>query len=271
MLQLIIKNNMKRKVGELFNKPIVQGNENVLSSNEILVEQKGDTFSLKERKDNDVKVISGDNARYFVAVDDELTVFSNRILLVDRSYNKHFITPVLLQANKDKYKNMFPIAFVEIYTDKKITTETGLPITTVGDILSENLETTQEISKELFECDFETLPLYYRNNKSAEKVFKELEKIVHFYNVPLEALVELPIAMSLKYNGITIIFEDGSKDIVNSVDAVELNKEIYPSWIGEHNKNGLYSGDIINIQGIKIGKIYKKDGSIVYAFVNVPN
>lgn len=37
MLQLIIKNNMKRKVGELFNKPIVQGNENVLSSNEILV------------------------------------------------------------------------------------------------------------------------------------------------------------------------------------------------------------------------------------------
>lgn len=50
---------MKRKVGELFNKPIVQGNENVLSSNEILVEQKGNTFSLKERVNGEVKEVSG--------------------------------------------------------------------------------------------------------------------------------------------------------------------------------------------------------------------
>jgi hypothetical protein len=50
---------MKRKVGELFNKPIVQGNENVLSSNEILVEQKGDTFSLKERVNGEIKEVSG--------------------------------------------------------------------------------------------------------------------------------------------------------------------------------------------------------------------
>lgn len=50
---------MKRKIGELFNKPLVQGNENVLSSNEILVEQKGDTINLKERVNGGVKVISG--------------------------------------------------------------------------------------------------------------------------------------------------------------------------------------------------------------------
>lgn len=50
---------MKRKVGELFNKPIVQGNENVLSSNEILVEQKGNTFSLKERVNGEIKEVSG--------------------------------------------------------------------------------------------------------------------------------------------------------------------------------------------------------------------
>lgn len=62
MLQLIIKNNMKRKVGKLFNKPIVQGNENVLSSNEILVEQKGNTFSLKERVNGEIKEVSGGSA-----------------------------------------------------------------------------------------------------------------------------------------------------------------------------------------------------------------
>ena len=53
---------MKRKVGELFNKPIVQGNENVLSSNEILVEQKGNTFSLKERVNGEIKEVSGGNS-----------------------------------------------------------------------------------------------------------------------------------------------------------------------------------------------------------------
>lgn len=50
---------MKRKVGELFNKPIVQGNENELSSNEILVEQKGNTFILKERVNGEIKEVSG--------------------------------------------------------------------------------------------------------------------------------------------------------------------------------------------------------------------
>lgn len=50
---------MKRKVGELFNKPIVQGNENVLSSNEILVKRKGNTLSLKERVNGEIKEVSG--------------------------------------------------------------------------------------------------------------------------------------------------------------------------------------------------------------------
>lgn len=55
---------MKRKVGELFNKPIVQGNENVLSPNEILVEQKGNTFSLKERVNGEIKEIGGSSIEY---------------------------------------------------------------------------------------------------------------------------------------------------------------------------------------------------------------
>lgn len=50
---------MKRKIDKIKNKRLVMGDINNLSSNEILVEQKGDTISLKERVNGEIKEVSG--------------------------------------------------------------------------------------------------------------------------------------------------------------------------------------------------------------------
>lgn len=51
---------MKRKIDKINNKRLVIGGGiNNLSNNEILVEQKGDSISLKERVGNEVKELSG--------------------------------------------------------------------------------------------------------------------------------------------------------------------------------------------------------------------
>lgn len=82
---------MKIKVGELFNKPIVQGNENILLPHEILVEQNGDTISLKKRVNGKVtQITSGGNESseindgreyYFVPLDlrEDETIIGNSL------------------------------------------------------------------------------------------------------------------------------------------------------------------------------------------------
>lgn len=54
---------MKRKIDKINNKRLVMGGGiNNLTSNEILVEQKGNTFSLKERVNGEIREVSGSNS-----------------------------------------------------------------------------------------------------------------------------------------------------------------------------------------------------------------
>lgn len=52
---------MKKKVGNLFNKPVVQGNLNEINSNEIHIKTEGGGITLSERKNGNLETISGGN------------------------------------------------------------------------------------------------------------------------------------------------------------------------------------------------------------------
>lgn len=56
----------KRKVGELFGKPIVQGEgDNTLTVNEILLQEEGNKITLSERDSDKVKSITNKRTIYF--------------------------------------------------------------------------------------------------------------------------------------------------------------------------------------------------------------
>lgn len=55
---------MKKKVGELYDKPIVVGNPNEVNKDEILLKNNGESISLSERKDGELEDITNTPPKY---------------------------------------------------------------------------------------------------------------------------------------------------------------------------------------------------------------
>lgn len=154
---------MKRKVGELFNKPIVQGNENVLLPNEILVERKGNTLSLKERVNGEIKEVSGGGG-----ADSSSKTFI-QYFKVPKGWNRATFARmygVILKAEANGNLKIYPSSMVNNSIDSSIVAYgimPNLPINT-SEVTAKNLKEYLDISQpmlftqtEITEEEFYTL------------------------------------------------------------------------------------------------------------------
>lgn len=93
----------KRKVGELFGKPIVQGGEdNTLTVNEILLQEEGNKITLSERDSDKVKSITNKRTIYFqpgnIISDELVSAFSTLVYLSNEFYYKDFQHPLNMNS-----------------------------------------------------------------------------------------------------------------------------------------------------------------------------
>lgn len=150
---------MKRKIDKIKNKRLVMGGSiNNLSPNEILVEQKGDTISLKERINGEIKEVSGNSneSNGYVYYDlrnasfEAKTMFLSYCALMVRfdGADKYTIPPLGIggEGLDETYVNKTLAAM----TDLELEIDMGEGLIKVRDVISMGGMSFPEITKEQF-------------------------------------------------------------------------------------------------------------------------